>query len=188
MSLSSSHPCDSVFDAILQRRSVRAFADPATQPVTREQMLSVLDAGRWAPSGLNNQPYRFVALDAVDPRTPRLAERTKYGAIVRGAGALAVVLLHRESMYNAAKDHQGAGACIQNMLLAAHGLGLGAVWLGEILNDADGVLVDLGLSPEDYELQAVIAMGHPHPEGRGVKPPKRMDLSDYMAEPIAEDF
>lgn len=52
------------------------------------------------------------------------------------------------------------GACIQNMLLAAHALGLGAVWLGEILKNADGVRRLLGLS-ENLELMAVVALGHP---------------------------
>ena len=57
------------------------------------------------------------------------------------------------------------GACIQNMLLAAHGLGLGAVWLGEILKNADAVRSLLGLS-EDVELMAVIAVGHPASQKR----------------------
>jgi nitroreductase len=52
------------------------------------------------------------------------------------------------------------GACIQNMLLAAHALGLGAVWLGEILKNAEGVRTLLGL-PEQMELMAVVALGHP---------------------------
>lgn len=52
------------------------------------------------------------------------------------------------------------GACLQNMLLAAHGLGLGAVWLGEILKNADAVRKLLGLS-ENLELMAVVAIGHP---------------------------
>jgi nitroreductase len=38
-------------------------------------------------------------------------------------------------MFDSVKDHQTAGACIQNMLLAAHELGLCAVWLGQILNN-----------------------------------------------------
>jgi nitroreductase len=63
-------------------------------------------------------------------------------------------------MYHGVKDHQAIGACIQNMLLAAHALGLGAVWLGEILKNAEGVRTLLGL-PEQMELMAVVALGRP---------------------------
>jgi nitroreductase len=57
------------------------------------------------------------------------------------------------------------GACLQNMLLASHALGLGAVWLGEILNRAADVNELLGL-PKELELMAVIAVGRPKPAQR----------------------
>jgi nitroreductase len=59
------------------------------------------------------------------------------------------------------------GACIQNMLLAIHHLGLGAVWLGEILNNREAVEKILDV-PESCELMAVVALGHPaEPRGKG---------------------
>jgi len=79
-------------------------------------------------------------------------------------------------MYNDVKDHQAMGACIQNMLLAAHGLGLGAVWLGEILKNAGEVRKLLGL-PEEMELMAVVALGHPAP---GKHTAKRKDVSEVL--------
>ena len=58
------------------------------------------------------------------------------------------------------KDYQAVGACLQNMLLAAHAIGLGAVWLGEILNNSDQVRALLEL-PDNLQFMAVIAIGHP---------------------------
>ncbi|MCD4809816.1 MAG: nitroreductase family protein, partial [Methanosarcinales archaeon] len=58
------------------------------------------------------------------------------------------------------KDIQACGAAIQNMLLAAHGMGLGAVWLGEILNQKDEV-GDILNAPGSLELMAVVAIGYP---------------------------
>jgi nitroreductase len=52
------------------------------------------------------------------------------------------------------------GACLQNMLLASHGLGLGAVWLGEILKNGKAVQKLLAVA-DDLELMAVVALGHP---------------------------
>ena len=169
-----------LFEAIYTRRSIRRFTD---EPVGREELLEILKAGLWAPSGLNNQPWRFLVLGRSDRRLERLAELTKYGHIVRGAGAVIAVLLDREAMYHPMKDHQGAGACIQNMLLAIHGLGLGGVWLGEIVNRSEEVLGALGLDPAGFELMAVIGLGRPDQQGSSSRKP----LDELLLEPLPEE-
>jgi nitroreductase len=85
-----------------------------------------------------------------------------------------VFLDHSES-YDRVKDIQAVGACIQNMLLTIHHLGLGGVWLGEILRNRESVEKALEV-PESCELMAVIAFGYPA-EMRGVgsrKPVERV--------------
>jgi nitroreductase len=145
-----------ILEAIYTRRSVRDFTD---EPVTPEQVKEILKAGSWAPSGLNNQPWRFVVVRSTDKRR-ELAGLTKYRRVIEGAPLAIAVFCDREVMYNDTKDHQAMGACLQNMLLAAHGLGLGGVWLGEILNRSAEVNTVLEL-PTRYELMAVLAVGHP---------------------------
>ena len=165
-----------LFEGIYSRRSIRHFSKA---PVKEDHLMEVIKAGTWAPSGLNNQPWRFVII--TDPATrQRLAEMTKYGRIIHEAPACIAVFTDHEAMYNDTKDHQAIGACLQNMLLAAHGQGLGAVWLGEILNNAEKVrsLLDL---PESLELMAVIALGHPS------QPPRNSDrtgLSEVIVKKI----
>lgn len=145
-----------LLQGLYSRRSVREFT---AAPVPREQLLEIVRAGHWAPSGLNHQPWRFVLMR--DPAMrEQLAELTRYGRIVRSAPALIAVFIDTGAVYHEVKDHQGIGACLQNMLLAAHALDLGAVWLGEILNQADAVRQLLRLATE-YELMAVVAVGHP---------------------------
>lgn len=148
-------------ECINSRRSVREFTD---EPVTAEQVRQIIDAGCRAPSGLNNQPWRFAVIRSDEVRQ-QLAGLTKYGRIVRGAPVCIAVFCDREAMYNDLKDHQGMGACLQNMLLAAHALGLGGVWLGEILKRSAEVNGVLAL-PANLELMAVIALGHPVPKRR----------------------
>lgn len=149
------HP---ILDAIRQRRSVRKYT---AEPISVEELTAVLEAGRWAPSGLNNQPWRFVIVES-QAKKDQLATYTRYGRVVRGAAVCVAVFMDKSKSYHQLKDAQGVGACLQNMLLAAHALGLGAVWLGEILAQADGVRECLGLDP-GMELQAVVALGHPDP-------------------------
>lgn len=145
-----------LFEAIRSRRSVRTYTDVE---VSREQVAGILEAGSWAPSGLNNQPWRFVVVR--DRRLlGELAKMTRYGHILAGAPVAIAVFCDRTAMYNEVKDHQAMGACLQNMLLAAHALGLGAVWLGEILKNEEAVLRLLDL-PCDLALMAVVTVGHP---------------------------
>ncbi len=163
---------EAVLKLIKSRRSVRRFTGEALSP---EMIDMVLEAGRWAPSGLNNQPWRFVVLS--DPALKEaIAPLTKYAAVIKGAAVLICTFIHRPSMYNETKDHQSVGACLQNMLLMAHGLGLGAVWLGEILKSADQVREALELGPE-HELMAVVALGRP---AGGEGKPQRKPLEELV--------
>lgn len=163
--------------ALQRRRSIRAYTK---QDVTDAQLMTILEAGRWAPSGLNNQPFRFLALKRGDQRIPELAPLTKYSHIVEQAAALIGVFLFKENMYHQLKDHQAAGACVQNIMLATHALGLGSVWLGQMMNNAPKVLHTLKLSEEQYEFITFIALGHPQKEGV----PSRKPLEEYMLESL----
>lgn len=145
-----------LLEGIYSRRSVRNFTDA---PVAEDHLQEILKAGSWAPSGLNNQPWRFVIVRSKEKRL-ELAKLTKYRRIIEDAPLSIAVFCDRTAMYNDTKDHQSVGACLQTMLLAAHGLGLGSVWLGEILKSADEVRKLLEL-PEQMELMAVVAVGHP---------------------------
>ncbi|MEW6266859.1 MAG: nitroreductase family protein [Thermodesulfobacteriota bacterium] len=145
-----------VIEAIRQRRSVRRFTE---EPVSPEDLTAVLEAGRWAPSGENNQPWRFVIVEGREKKE-ELAALTRSSRVIKEAAVCLAVFLDKEACYHLVKDSQATGACLQNMLLAAHARGLGAVWLGEILKNSERVRECLGLSPM-MELQAVVALGHP---------------------------
>jgi nitroreductase len=170
----SSNP---ILQGIFKRRSIRSFTQ---DPLTKEEVQVVLQAGQWAPSGLNNQPWRFLPLLSGDSRQGALAECTKYAKIIREAQALITVFLDQEQVYSQVKDQQAIGACVQNMLLAAYSLGLGAVWLGEILNQEKQALQVLGLDGNRYALMAVVAMGHPAQKGHSQRKP----LSELLLEEL----
>lgn len=145
-----------VLEAIYRRRSIREFTD---KEVSLEQLREIVKAGLWAPSGLNNQPWRFVIIRDPEMRE-QIARQTHYRHIVIEANALIAVFLDEDAMYDAVKDHQSAGACIQNMLLATEALGLGGVWLGQILKNKENVNRILGLG-RHLDLMAVVAIGYP---------------------------
>jgi len=108
---------------------------------------------------MNNEPWRFAVL--TDKRIKeKVAEQTRYGDIIKSAPCAIAVFYDQDLGYDRTKDILAIGACIQNMLLAAHSLGLGACWLGEILKNRENVS-RLCEAPENYELTAVITLGEP---------------------------
>lgn len=143
-----------VRDAILNRRSIRKYTN---ESVEDEKVRKILEAGKWAPSGLNNQPWRFII---VKEKKEELASLTKYSSIIKGADLCIVVFLDSGSSYDRIKDILAIGAAIQNMLLCAYSLGIGTCWLGEILNKKEKVNTLLEV-PQKMELMAVIALGYP---------------------------
>lgn len=158
--------------AIYARRSVRDFSP---KPVNRQQVMEILRAGSWAPSGLNNQPWRFVLIEDLKVKA-EIAGQTRYRSIIEEAPVIIAVFLDREAMYHEVKDIQAIGACLQNMLLAAHAQDLGAVWLGEILKNKDRVREILAL-PAHLELMAVVAIGHP---AHGDQTSERKELKELL--------
>jgi nitroreductase len=163
-----------VEEAVRTRRSVRAFRKT---PIPAADLQAILEAGRWAPSGLNNQPWRLVVIQ--DAKIAKeISAFTAYSSIVDGAPALIAVFLDLAASYDRDKDLMAIGAFIQNMLLTIHSRGLGAVWLGEILKEKDRVRDALRVAP-GYELMAVIAIGKPAAQpGEG----SRKEVSELILE------
>ncbi len=161
-----------VFDAILHRRSIRDFT---SETVSVEMLETIVTAGIWAPSGLNNQPWRFVLIRDEAIRE-KLAVLTSYSHIIEGASALIAVFLDIDTMYDEVKDHQAAGACVQNMLLCIEDLGLGGVWLGQILKNKKQVNEVLELDNR-FDLMALLAIGHPEHHNQQSR---RKPLSEFI--------
>jgi nitroreductase len=145
-----------VIEAIRTRRSVRQFTK---EPVSDEVLNQILESGLWAPSGKNNQPWKFSVIREPVLKEP-LATLTHSRSIIQGAPVCVAVFLDHSRVYDRTKDVQAIGACIQNMLLTIHSLELGGVWLGEILKNKEKVGELLGIG-KDLELMAVVAFGHP---------------------------
>ncbi len=153
------------------RRSIRKYKK---EKIPTGIIDKLLEAGRWAPSGKNNQPWRFSVISNSEVKS-QLSGLTKYRRIVEECDVCIAVFLNLTAAYHRDKDMMSMGACIQNILLAAESRGIGAVWLGEILSRKDEVNDLLGID-RDNELAAVIALGYPDE-----KPTKgRQDIETLM--------
>lgn len=141
---------------IKERFSIRKFK---SDNIPDELIKEILDNARWAPSGLNNQPWKFVIIKDSQIKE-EVASQTHYSQIISNAPLCIAVFYDKDVGYNYVKDVQAIGAAIQNMLLSIHNLNLGGVWLGEILNKRQEVERILNV-PKSFELMAVVALGYP---------------------------
>ncbi len=145
-------------ECIFTRRSIRRFGDA---PVTEGQIRTVLKAAMAAPSAGNQQPWRFIVLTE-EPSRVAASECTPYGRMLLDAAFGLVVCADMSDLKHPQMWQQDCSAAVQNALLAAHAMGLGAVWLGfwPKMERVTPLKEALGI-PEGVEPLAVIALGHP---------------------------
>jgi nitroreductase len=181
-----------VIDTIKQRRSIRAYE---AKPVPREILNAIIEAGNEAPSAMNSQPWRFVVVEddaakkkllaAALPQAKKITDRVKdadperYEMIRKRYAELpdpvyysapAIVFVIGTGRYAA---HSCPLAC-ENMMLAAHALGLGSCWVGfgsMVTEDAEArKLLEL---KDDETIFGPILLGYP--KGDAPKRPPKKD-------------
>lgn len=159
-------------ECLKTRRSIRKFAD---EPVSREMITDILECGRWAPSGINNQPWRVLVVTNSDTKAA-LSKCTQNGAIIKNAPCVFAIFLDTTTEYNYVKNVQSIGAFFENLLLAIHASGLGGVWLGQIYNQKEKVHEVLGITDPNREFMGAIAFGVPDETGQS----DRVPLDDFV--------
>ena len=179
-----------VIEAIRKRRSVRSY-EPKTIP--KDIINMIIEAGNEAPSAMNSQPWRFVVVEdkkvkekllgAALPNAKKILEKVKdvdperYEMIKKRYGELkdpvyysapAVIFVIGSGRY---ADHSCPLAC-ENMMLAAHSLGLGSCWVGfGAMVTEDAEVISLLELAEDERIFGPILLGYP--DGYPERPPKR---------------
>ncbi|NJO70175.1 MAG: nitroreductase family protein [Bacteroidetes bacterium] len=152
-----------VLEAILSRRSVRKFTN---EPVTTDEIKELIKYAMFAPSAVNKQPWHFIIID----NRHIMEEVVKFhphAAMLLQAAAAVLICGDEELAHTSAYWPVDCSAATQNFLLAAHGKGLGAVWLGiyprEERISAMKALMNL---PEHIHPFSLIALGHHSQEPR----------------------
>jgi 5,6-dimethylbenzimidazole synthase len=169
-----------VFTAIKERRSCRKFLHDT---VSEADIEKIIDAGNWAPSSANQQPWEFVVITNRDIKEQifsdselckqKLFERSGWkwlekfpiDFVKEAPVVIAVVGDPKKSGADMFLDEdtgrgylQGCSAAVQNMMLAAHALGLGSLWF--TLFEAGAVRQTLGLDAGKDPV-ALLCIGKP---------------------------
>lgn len=145
-------------EVIMTRRSIRKFKP---DPVKREDIMTILDAGRMAPSAGNLQPCHFVVVE--DPGVKAEVRQAALGQELIGSAPVIIAVCvepERSSHYGDIGRNYfcllDAANATENMLLAAHALGYGTCWVGGFIQSM--VKEVLGL-PEDVHVVSLIPLG-----------------------------
>lgn len=147
-----------VVKAIESRKSIRKFT---AEPVSDEMLHAVLKAGLEAPTAQNKRPFHFVVLRDRE-KLEKLAQQSRYAKMLQQAYCALVVCgdVGVEGMFDFL--YQDCAAATQNILLCAHGLGLGAVWCGVVRDsDWENLISETLALPAQIRPIAVVALGHP---------------------------
>jgi nitroreductase len=155
-----------VLEAISTRRAIRQYKK---DPVPPELIEKLLEAGRWAPSSTNSQPWEFIVI--TDPETKRKISRAfVIGSFLTEAPlAIAVVV----NPWRTACPVQDGAIAAYAIWLAAHGLGLGACWINPNIS---GIIKKILGIPVTKRLITVLAIGYPDE----VPIHKRNKLQDFV--------
>lgn len=149
-----------VFECIRTRRSIRKFKD---KQVPWDNIVTIMQSGKYAPSAGNLQNWKFIVVKN-DAKRKAIAKACLDQEWMEVAPIYIVVLGEPEKAerYYGTRGRrlytiQGVAAAIENMLLTAHSLGLGACWVGAF--DEDEIRRILSL-PEQADVHAVIPIGY----------------------------
>lgn len=164
------------FDVVKNRRAVRQYKPDM---VSKEDIIKILDAGNWAPSGRNLQQWDFIVVtgdkkNQMGESYRAIAEtytagwepaaREKFIGYARSFGnaPLIIVVLTDASEVPAVRkmNLESGSAAMENMVLAARALGLGTCWMTGPLQDEQAIRRILSI-PETKEIVAITPLGYP---------------------------
>lgn len=151
-----------ILETIFRRRSIRKYTD---QPVETEKLETLLKAAMAAPSATNNQPWEFVVVTDAD-LLAALRKKLLFGNY-QAPAAIIVCANPKGKRGLVGKLYwvQDCSAAMENILLAAAGLGLGSVWIGVHPRQqvAASVRAVAGI-PEDVHVLGIAYIGYPAEE------------------------
>ena len=157
-----------VLEAIKSRRTIRRFKP---NPIDEERIQMILEAGRWAPSFSNLQPWRFIVIKDQGLKNT-LDKATRESVLHLGINeAPVVILVGVDRRIDPLHAIEAGAAATQNMTLAAHSLGLGAGWIGIWGTEAEAAIQKIFKLSETTRVVSLLPIGDPAESPQGDRKP-----------------
>ena len=158
---------NATLDTIKKRRSITNFF---SKSIDEKDLQIVLEAGRWAPSWLNKQPWKFIVVRDESTRLDASGiVPTIFRATVKDAPVFIAICVNPE--INPYHFIEEGAAVTQNMALVAQSIGLGTTWIGAFSlnnekNSTEQKLKDILKIPKKWRLISLLPLGYPKFKGR----------------------
>ena len=157
-----------VLTAIKNRRTIRRFKP---DPVGEEKIKMILEAGRWAPSFSNLQPWKFIVTKDQNLKN-QLDKASRENVLHLGINeAPLVILVCVDRKIDPLHAIEAGAAATQNMALAGHSLGLGVGWIGVWGTKAEAAIQKLFQLPETTRVVSLLPVGNPDESPKGDRRP-----------------
>jgi nitroreductase len=144
--------------ALLNRRSIRKYKD---QKLSKEKIDKILKAAMYAPSAMNLQAWQFIVIDDKEILIDTI-KSIPYAEMLRQSAAAIIVCGDSSVEKNESWLLQDCSAAIQNILISAHGLGIGSCWIA--IHGMDDVYKSIKTQfklPENIVPVSLISLGFP---------------------------
>jgi nitroreductase len=147
-----------LYDGLLTRRSIRKFTG---EMIDDENIIKIIRAGMYAPSANNTRPWHFIIVDDKE-LLKKVMTVHPYSSMLSQASH-AIIVCGDEELQNGPGYYLiDCSAATQNILLAAHALGLGAVWLGvEPKSDRKKSIKEIFGLPDHVHPVSIVSVGVP---------------------------
>ena len=150
-----------LYDAILNRRSIRRYTN---EKVSIETLEKIIEYGMFAPSAVNKQPWHFIVFKNINTIN-QIIEVHPNAEMLKQASAGILICFDKNLQHDEGYGPIDCSAAMQNMLLAAHGFGLGACWIGIYPRKNRIIALHKVFElPEHVIPFAVISVGYPNEE------------------------
>lgn len=174
-----------VLDIIKNRWSPRSFSE---KPIAAEAMHTILEAGSWAFSAINEQPWRYVVAYRGTDLFNSLFEQLLTGNQPWNKNAAALVVsISKKNFAANAKENVSAqhdvGAANMLLTLQANSMGIYTHVMGGFKKEQTAALLEL---PADMEPVVVIALGYPDHADKLEEPFKTREVSPRTRKPLSE--
>ena len=145
-----------VLKAIKSRRTIRRFKP---NPIDAKMLRSILEAGRWAPSFSNLQPWRFIVIkdQGLKNALDKAARESVLHLGIHEAPVVILVCVDRR--IDPLHAIEAGAAATQNMTLAAYSLGLGAGWIGIWGTEAETAIQKVLELPDTVRIVSLVPLG-----------------------------
>lgn len=156
------------FEVIASRASVREYQD---KPIEKDSLEKLVDAGRRAPTARCVEPWEFIVITNKDflVKFAGLASNARFMA----EASACIAVFAKETKYYL----EDGSAAIENILLAAAELGLGACWIAGDKKPYVSEVADMLAVPTEFKLVGLVSLGWPK---NSVKQNKRRPLTEVI--------